>query len=171
MQFCLAETKDIPAVLALWENAKAFLKEQGLPQWQQGYPALPEAEQDIALQRLWLIEEGGTPLAVFVFDTLPDPSYTTLAEGAWHIPGPYGALHRIAVSPAARGKGVGRAAAAHCRALCVQQGLCALRVDTHPGNIPMRTMLERAGFAHCGLIYLAEGLEQGSPRVTYEMEV
>ena len=30
MQFRLAEPKDIPTVLALWENANAFLKEQAL---------------------------------------------------------------------------------------------------------------------------------------------
>ncbi len=171
MYFRLAETGDIPAVLALWEKAKAFLKAQGLPQWQQGYPDRPEAEEDIALRRLWLIEENGTPLAVFVFDTVPDPSYETLAEGAWHIPGAYGALHRIAVAPEARGKGVGRAAAAHCRTLCVQHGLPALRVDTHPDNRPMRTMLEKAGFSHVGLLYLVGGLEDGSPRVAYEMKV
>lgn len=166
-----AAEQDIPAVLSLWENAKIFMKEQGLPQWQQGYPALPEAQQDIALQRLWLIEEDGAPLAAFVFDTLPDPSYASLAEGGWRIPGPYGALHRIAVAPEARGKGVGRAAAAHCRSLCARLGLPALRVDTHPDNRPMRTMLEKAGFTHCGLLYLVDGLEAGSPRVAYEMPV
>ena len=52
MHFRLAETGDIPAVLTLWEAAKIFLKEQGLPEWQQGYLALPEVEADIALRRL-----------------------------------------------------------------------------------------------------------------------
>lgn len=166
-----AQKSDIAAVLALWEAAKTFMKAQGLPQWQQGYPALPEAEADIAADRLWLIEEDGVPLAVFVFDTAPDPSYETLAEGGWRIPGAYGALHRIAVAAEARGKGVGGMAAAHCRSLCAQRGLPALRVDTHPDNRPMRTMLEKAGFAHCGLLYLVGGLEDGSPRVAYEMKV
>ncbi len=171
MKFRKATTADIPAVLGLWTNAKAFLHSQGLPQWQQGYPDLPEAEADIAAGRLWLAVEDDAPLAVFAFDTEPDPSYAALAEGEWRIPGAYGALHRIAVADAARGKGVGRTAAAHCRTLCAQLGLPALRVDTHPDNRPMRTMLEKAGFSHCGLLYLVGGLEDGSPRVAYEMRV
>ena len=43
-------------------------------------------------------------------------------------------------------------------------GKRSLRIDTHRGNVVMRRMLEKHGFAHTGTIYLTDNSE----RVGYE---
>ena len=47
-------------------------------------------------------------------------------------------------------------------------GFVSIRIDTHPGNIPMRRMLEKNGFVHCGSVYLLGGPDNGALRVGYE---
>ena len=43
-----------------------------------------------------------------------------------------------------------------------------MRIDTHPGNIPMQKALKKAGFQQCGTIVLAEGSEKGDLRIAFE---
>ena len=170
LSFRRALPEDLDAVLALWTQASAFLRLQGVNQWQKGYPGPQQAQEDCALGRLWLaLTPDGQPAAVFVFDTTPEPSYAHLTEGAWQHPGPYGVLHRVAVSPAVRGQGVGGAVAAFGRQRCAALGLPALRIDTHPENRPMRRMLEKAGFTAVGMLRLLGGVDDGAPRVAYEL--
>ena len=50
------------------------------------------------------------------------------------------------------------------RQMAKAQGRESVRIDTHQGNAPMRAMLERSGYVHCGSVYL----ETGEHRVAYE---
>ena len=44
-------------------------------------------------------------------------------------------------------------------------GLCGnIRIDTHRDNRTMRHLIEKSGFARCGLIHV----EDGSPRIAYQ---
>ncbi len=172
LTFRRAQAADRAAVLALWGQAVAFLRSQGVDQWQKGYPGPAEADADCAAGRLWLaLDAAEEPLAVFVFDTAPEASYLHLTSGAWRIEAPYGVLHRVAVAARARGQGVGGAIAAFGRQRCAALGLPGLRIDTHPDNRPMRAMLEKAGFAAVGTLRLIGGAGDGDVRVAYELKV
>ena len=79
----------------------------------------------------------------------------------------YVAIHRVAISVSRRGSGISTAiinyAAEHAKKL----GRASLRIDTHEGNVVMRRMLEKHGFALCGIIYL----QNGDSRVAYEKNI
>lgn len=45
-----AKEADIPAIGKIFDQAKAFLKASGSPQWQAGYPNTDTVAQDLANQ-------------------------------------------------------------------------------------------------------------------------
>lgn len=47
---------DIPAIGAIFEQAKAFLKASGSPQWQAGYPNTDTVAQDLANHSAWVLK-------------------------------------------------------------------------------------------------------------------
>lgn len=152
---------DLPALLALYDEARRFMCAAGNPhQWTGGYPGRALVAGDIAAGRQYILEEDGALLAAFCYEEgpAPEPTYAAI-DGAWLRPGPYGVLHRVAVAGAARGRGAAAACFAWCFARCGN-----LRADTHADNAPMQRALEKAGFVRCGAIRLADG----SPRIAYQ---
>lgn len=79
----------------------------------------------------------------------------------------YGTLHRTAVSRDAARKGVMSALFAEAERIARERGFESLRADTHPGNTPMRHLLERLGYTECGIVML-ERDEPEPERVAYE---
>ena len=43
-----------------------------------------------------------------------------------------------------------------------------IRIDTHRQNASMQRMLEKNGFAYCGIIYLQDGAEAGAERLCFD---
>ncbi len=170
MEIRKTEHEDLEALLLLLEEARGTIARLGIDQWQNGYPSREVVNEDIALRRSYVVTEEGSLVGTFVLVDDGEPTYEKIYDGAWETDGDslsYTAIHRVAVSVAMRGKGVSTAildhAASHARAL----GRASLRIDTHQGNAVMRRMLEKHGFACCGVIYLADG----DPRVAYEKRV
>lgn len=157
--------EDIAALGALFDEARGTMAALGIDQWQAGYPNASSAEEDRKLNRGYVLErEGeicGTVALVF-----PEPTYRIIENGRWLTgdDGNYLALHRVAVAVNHRGTGVAEAILNHSEKVAKEQGKISLRIDTHRGNLPMRRMLERNGFTHCGRIRLANG----DPREAYE---
>lgn len=167
MEIRKATTTDIAALRALFEEARATIARLGIDQWQNGYPSVSVIAEDIALARSYVVIADGTLCGTFVLMEDGEPCYDQIYEGSWKSDGGHGdyiAIHRVAVAKCMRGTGVSTAiidaAASRARAL----GRTSLRIDTHQGNIVMRRMLEKHGFAFCGEIRL----ESGEPRVAYE---
>ncbi len=155
-----ATLSDVGDILTVYDSARHFMRKTGnMTQWTGGYPSREVIEADIAKACLYVCEEGDLLLGVFYFAKEDDPTYRTIYGGTWKNDRPYAVIHRIAVSDAARGKGVAGFIFDSCFAQCGN-----LKVDTHRDNEPMRRALEKGGFSYCGVIHLLSGEE----RVAYQ---
>ena len=80
MNIRLTATEDIPAVMALYDGARQFMRAQGnADQWTNGYPAEKLVEQDIALGRSYVcLEKDKLLLSLYWLwaRTQPMPSLT-----------------------------------------------------------------------------------------------
>lgn len=167
MEFTVATGIEVDRMCEITEQAKRQLRRLGLDQWQRGYPSRAVWEQDVREGCAYLAMEDGAVLGAFAFKLLPDPSYAVI-DGEWHSDGPYASLHRVCVAEESKGKGVaGKMMSFACEKAGLL-GLPAVRIDTHPGNAPMRRVLDKADFSLCGTIHLAEGCERGGLRIAYD---
>ncbi len=155
---------DLPAIRVIIAAAQAFLRAQGVDQWQNGYPDDAALLRDIASGAGYIVEETHAVRAYFALSFAGEPTYDAIFDGAWRTSGAFGVVHRLAVSPDCRRGGVASRALGFCATAARARGVPALRVDTHERNRPMRGMLEKNGFRYCCVIYLANG----DPRVGYE---
>lgn len=152
-----AEPRDLPALLDLFERAKAFMARTGNPnQWKPGYPGAELMSGEIARGVCYLAEEAGEPVGTFCAIPGEEPTYKVIYDGAWPEEGDYLTIHRLASNGKARG------VAKACFAFCEERGL-PLRIDTHADNHVMQDLLAKNGFTYCGRILLADG----SPRLAY----
>ena len=161
-----ANHNDIVALDALFGEARATIATLGIDQWQNGYPSLSVIQEDIARDRAFVVEKDGLVVGTFVLITDGEPTYDRIFDGAWRTGDgdDYVAIHRVAVSVKRRGSGISTAILDYAAGVAHALGRTSLRIDTHRGNVVMRRMLEKHGFAHCGSIYL----ENGDHRVAYE---
>ena len=150
---------DLPQILKIYDHARAAMKGSGNPtQWGDNYPPQEMLEEDIDSNRLFVYVVNGQIEAVFAFILGADPTYAVIEDGQWlNDTLPYGTVHRLA--SAGRQKGVASAvlewSLEHCQ---------SLRADTHADNKIMQHLLEKNGFARCGIIHV----EDGTPRVAYQ---
>ncbi len=152
-----AEMNDI---LEIYESARRFMRRTGnMAQWTGGYPSREVVSADISTERLYVCEEDGQLLGVYYYAEENEPTYGVIYDGAWQNDLPYAVIHRVAVSEAARGRGVAGFIFDACFEMCPN-----LRIDTHRDNLPMQRALEKNGFVRCGIIHLASGDE----RIAYQ---
>lgn len=167
MEFIKAADRHVDRMCEITDMAKRQLKSLGLSQWQKGYPSRQVWLADVEAGCTYLAVEGDEILGIFAFQTDPDPSYAVI-DGKWLTDGPYASMHRVCVSDECKGKGVAGRMFDYGFQLARQAGLPSVRIDTHPGNIPMQRALKKAGFIECGGIVLAEGCEAGDGRIAFE---
>lgn len=167
MEFILAKEAHLETMCEITEQAKRQLRDLGLDQWQKGYPSRQVWTEDIENQTTWLAVEGESVLGMFAFQTTPDPSYGVI-DGDWLTDTPYASMHRVCVADGSKGKGVAGEMFRRGFAMAKELGFASLRIDTHPGNVPMQNALKKAGFVLCGNIKLCGGCEDGDPRIAFE---
>lgn len=167
MEFVIAEEKHIDRMCEITEQAKRQLKNLGLDQWQKGYPSREVWIQDAENKCTYLAEEDGEILGIFAFQTTPDASYHVI-DGEWLTDGEYASMHRVCVADECKGKGVAGNMFAKGFEMAKELGLPSMRIDTHPGNLPMQRALKKAGFTPCGEIHLVGGCEDGNLRIAFE---
>lgn len=183
----VATEADLPAILGIVTAARALMAADGTPQWQNGKPDDATFAEDV--RRGWsrvLVDEAGAVLATAALTDEPDPNYATLLAGAWlpapgaspralrHGPAtpdgpaaPYLTVHRLAVAPAARGRGASRALWAALLDEARARGAREVRVDTHRANRRMRRLVEGLGFACAGVVCI-DG-DRSDQRLVYQL--
>ncbi len=157
------EECDLPEVMQLYADARVFMAEHGNPnQWGPTvWPPEDLIRRDIVQRKSYVCTQEERIVGVFFYDYGADiePTYAVIEDGAWIGRSEYGVIHRIATAVDTRG--VGR--------YCINWGLEKsghLRIDTHPDNTVMQSMLEKCGFTKCGIIYVEE---DDYPRYAYEL--
>ena len=155
----LARVEDLNAILAVYEAARRYMRENGNPtQWGESYPERSMLEEDIRRRQLYVDEQEGAIHGAFAFILGEDPTYAYIEDGAWLNDAPYGTIHRVA------GDGAVKGTFDRCLAFCKGRSQ-ELRIDTHRDNLTMQHLIERSGFARCGIVYM----EDGSPRIAYQL--
>lgn len=167
MEIVVATPGHIDAMTAITDAAVVDMAARGLDQWQCGYPCRATWEADVAEGAAYVALDEGRVVGVFRYGTEPEAAYDTL-EGSWLASGPYATVHRCAVDPVCRGRGVMGALFTFACERAAADGMASVRVDTHADNAPMRRATEKAGFTYCGPIVLTEGVEAGAPRIAFE---
>ena len=160
MEIRCGELTDLEPLLSLFDEAKATIADLGIDQWQTGGPCRETVLEDIRQHRCRVVVIDGQIAATFVTVDY-ESTYDTIYNGSWVTKGDYIALHRFAIAVKWRGKGIAEAILEEAAKIA---GDRSLRIDTHPGNVVMRKMLAKNGFAYCGEIFL----QNGDLRVAYE---
>lgn len=153
--------EDIETVKETYAYAREFMKRSGNPnQWGDTKPLIEETLKDIENGNLYAVtDEEGAICGVFAFLTEKDPTYAVIEDGAWLNDGEYGVIHRIASN--GRIKNMMGYALNYC-----EQKVPNVRIDTHHDNKVMQHILEKNGYAKCGIIHL----ENGDPRIAYQKQ-
>ena len=145
-------SEDIPAVMQIYAEARAFMRENGNPtQWKDGTPPQKLIKRDIRDEKSYVCADNfNNILAVFYFSVEREPVYESI-DGAWLDGNSFGVIHRIAKSRNAP-KGVG----SFCINWCFGQH-ANIKIDTHENNVPMRKLLDNLGFIYCGIVRYPDG--------------
>lgn len=149
-----AEFDDLPRILDIYAEARAFMRRTGNPnQWWDYHPAESILREDIPKKQLYVCEQDGQIGGVFAYIQGTDPTYLEIEGGSWLNDEPYGVIHRIAIAD--RGQGLIARIFDWALTQCPN-----LRIDTHVDNAPMRRALEKYGFQYCGIIHIFNGDER-----------
>lgn len=144
---------DIPEINQIIQAAKAYLKQQGSPQWQDGHePHEAVIRQDIRKKASYVLTMNEEIVGTVALITDKDPVYEAI-EGQWLQNGAYVSLHHVAVSQRYRGAGLGKAVLEAAIHQAQVLGYEDIRIDTYPANQPMLGLIEKLGFSYCGMVY------------------
>jgi len=147
-----ATTADLPALMALVQRVVPLMQASGNFQWNEDYPNATVFQEDIDQQQLWVAELDGQLAGVAALTNDQDPEY---ADADWDVTEPAVVTHRLAVDPAAQGRGVAQALMLQAEEVARAQGLTVLRVDTNSENAATQRLLPKLGYRFAGEIALA----------------
>ena len=161
----LAKETEFPQILEIIDYAKQTLKEEGIDQWQNGYPNLQVIQDDYEKKQLYVYVEEETQnknetnqktnetiVAFCVVALNKKPIYETGLDGQWGYEGKYAAIHRVAVSKNAKRKGYAHEIMKFAYDIAKENKCVSLRVDTHKDNIKMTKVIEKAGYTFRGIL-------------------
>ncbi|MDR1130934.1 MAG: GNAT family N-acetyltransferase [Oscillospiraceae bacterium] len=169
MEFRPAELTDLGRIMEIVGDAQRFLRESGVDQWQDGYPARTLLAEDIEKRACHVCALAGRAAGLVSLFFQHEDCYDYVENGKWLTGNArYAAFHRIAVHSEYRRKGIASHLMSYLENLTKERGFSSLRGDTHRDNRVMRGMLEKHGFVPCGIIYLDEPRGLHNARVCYE---
>ena len=151
----LVSIEEVEQAMNIINQAKAYLKAQGIDQWQTGYPDADSIKKDIQNETgYFMLSEEQDILAYMCIDFAGEPAYEEL-NGKWlsEREEPYVVVHRLAIAELGRGQGNAAKAFDLAEQLARKRGIRYFRVDTDDRNVIMKHILKKQGFTYCGEIW------------------
>jgi len=157
-----ANVSEAPIIWSILQEAIEQRKQEGSRQWQDGYPNEQTVHDDIAKGYAYVLVDENTIVAyaALIFDG--EPAYEAI-EGKWLTDGDYVAVHRVATSNAAKGKGVATQLLQLLEPFCLKRKVYSIKLDTNFDNPAMLKILNKLNYNYCGEIFF-----KGASRKAYE---
>jgi len=151
-----ARPEDMQAVYTVFHDAVEHMNAGGIPQWDEIYPTPAILDDDLARGQLFVTEaDTGEAVAAVALSEECHPDYRT---AAWQGEGPSLIVHRLCVSPAAQGRGVGRGLMQAVEAWARENGYADIRLDAFSRNPHALRMYARLGYEKRGEATWRKGL-------------
>lgn len=152
LELRLAGADEIQLAVDIINAAKLHLKEQGIDQWQTGYPDYTCIKNDIECKKGFFVVDEENILGYLCLDYDGEPAYKDM-QGTWNTSEHYVVVHRMAFTDDARGKGISSVIFRLVEERSKKKGISAFRVDTDADNKKMQHILQKNGFSYCGTIW------------------
>lgn len=153
---------DVPYIINFIQQAQLYFKEQGIDQWQDGYPDSQRIYDDIQLTHSYVLEDGNI-IGTMYFACEDDPCYKVI-DGQWLTQDSYAIIHRVVVDQKYKGQNIASILLNYAVEECKSNNIKSIRIDTHQDNLSMQRFLDKNGFKLCGTIKL----ESGASRIAFE---
>ena len=158
----LAVSADLSSIMKLIQQAKDFLKSNGVDQWQDGYPDESCIDNDIRSGNGYVLTEEDRIIGYACISFDGEEAYQSL-KGQWLSIQPYAVIHRMTIDNTKKGKGLAKVMFRFAEDLCKQKNVHSIKIDTDQDNAIMRHILTRDGYQFCGDIRF-----QNSDKIAFE---
>ena len=155
---------DIDLILQIYDEAKTWMRDRGIQQWDQDYPGIANIRNDMKNDEIFVFETNENLYGVASLSSEIEEPYENPVNGRWKGTGPYGTIHRIAVLGEFRGTGISYEMMKEIKEYFEKKEIYRILVDTHVDNHSMKKFLENNGFEYCTEILT----ERNHPRIGYE---
>ena len=160
-----ARWEELDAVMAILHNGRMFQRQQGFVQWDDTHPTREAVEEDIRGGNGYAIRVDGELAGYLCLGFDGDPAYPEI-RGVWRFDGAYAVVHRMAIGPNHRGRGLTGEVFRLAGVIAKNRGVEILRIDTHEDNLRMRHVLEKNGFLCCGTV-----VQNGGERLAFDQKL
>lgn len=147
----MATAEELGIALALIDEAKHYLKKNGVDQWQNGYPDEECIKKDIQDKKGYFLISENKILGYLCIDFDGEPAYSNI-DGTWLSNHKYAVVHRMAIDNKYKGKGLSSVAFDLVEEKCKKKFICSIRVDTNRDNKLMQHIIRKNGFQFCGTV-------------------
>jgi len=147
---------DVPSIMNIINDAKAYLASQNIDQWQNGYPNEEQVKNDIEKEESFVVvNDENQVMATSMFTLRKEPTYKEVISGKWIIPEEetYGVVHRLAIKKEYRKLGLATFLFDDFHQQLKNKNIKSLKIDTHEENSGMQSLIKKLGYQYCGIIY------------------
>lgn len=164
MKIRKATYEDIEMMMAIIKQAQTYFYNNGIDQWQDGYPNPTQLHNDITKGNSYVLCDEHI-IGTMYFAIEEDINYPGIV-GKWltDTHATYGVIHRIVVDENYKGKAYAKVLLDFAVEKCKENNVASIRIDTHENNISMQRFLLKNNFKLCGDITL----QSGAPRIALE---
>lgn len=151
MNFRLAKNEDLNRIMEIIEDARKFLKDSNIDQWQDGYPNKEIIKEDIKNNGGYILVEGENIIAYVFISFGIDEDYKNI-DGKWLTNDKYATIHRMAIDRKYRGKGIGSRIFDFAEELSYENNIFSIKIDTDNDNELMKHLINKKNYTYCGII-------------------
>ena len=152
MRVRLGTDADIPSIERIVKSVIPLMQAVGNMQWDERYPLRDDFATDVIRSNLWVAVDDEDNVAGFA--ALTKDVCDEYADAGCDLSIPAVVPHRMAVDTAYRGQGVAQLLFIRAEELARELGYTLVRVDTNSFNVPMCSLIVKAGYTFKGEVLL-----------------
>ncbi len=144
-----ATFEDITSIMKIVQETIIEMGNYNNTQWDENYPKESNFIEDINKGELYVIDENGELGGFACINKVEPEEYKDLA---WKQDGTALVIHRMAVNPEFRRKGIGSRLINLADKLAQEQNIKILKTDTYSLNTKMQGLFKKCGYTFVGKI-------------------